>query len=367
MSSLEVIELRERILKPTCSALQIAFSTRMVSNLIDQTVSRFPSFAAHDVAVVPLEKGGSDRSFYRIAIKDVHSLILAKYGHQREENRHYVAIARFLTGVGVRVPEIYFHDENEGLIWMEDLGDHDLWSFREEPWDVRGALYRDALEQVLTLHTQAHIAHHGSPTVQAEFSAELYRWEQNYFLEHCLAQYFEIDPAVVEERCDSVRLKEISEELSAEPRVFVHRDFQSQNIVIKDGAACLIDFQGMRPGLAQYDLASLLLDPYVRLTAGERDELLDFYVSRLEELGHPPSPNFRAIFDLCAMQRLMQALGAYGFLGLVKGRTHFLEHIPAALENLRVVVARISGLENLGLLLADETLLKTSDRPRSPH
>ena len=86
----------------------------VVSHLIDQTVSRFPRFARREIIVHPLEKGGSDRKFYRIAVSDQQSLILAKYGRQREENRHYVAIARFLTTVGVRVPEIYFHDDEEG-------------------------------------------------------------------------------------------------------------------------------------------------------------------------------------------------------------------------------------------------------------
>ncbi|HEX8312590.1 MAG TPA: phosphotransferase [Chthoniobacteraceae bacterium] len=323
----------------------------MVSTLIDQTVSRFPRFADQEIVVVPLEKGGSDRNFYRIGVSDHHSLILAKYGQQRDENRHYVAIARFLAEVGVRVPEIYFHEESEGLIWMEDLGDQDLWSYRQEPWEMRRVLYEDALDQLFTLHSRAHTMHDGLPALQVAFDAELYLWEQNYFLEHCLSRYFELDPAVVEEHCDRERLNGIAVELAAEPRVFVHRDFQSQNIVIKEGAACFIDFQGMRPGLAQYDLASLLYDPYVKLTAAERAELLGYYMAKLPQTGARAGADFERLFLLCAMQRLMQALGAYGFLGLVKGRTHFLDHIPPAMANLREVLAQIPGLERLTLLL----------------
>lgn len=322
--------------------------------LLDKTFTRFPQFGGQKVSVQPLEKGGSDRSFFRISVSGGASLILAKYGSQREENRHYVAIARFLSGVGVRVPEIYFHDENDGLIWMEDLGDRDLWSSRNEPWPVRRELYRQVLDQALTLHTRAHVVHDGeSPKLQAEFNAELYRWEQNYFLENCLGRVFGIDAAAFAERCPGTKLEQIAARLAAIPRVFVHRDFQSQNIVVKDGAACLIDFQGMRPGLAQYDLASLLLDPYVTLTAAERDELLAYYLDGLREHGVEPAEDFAEIFDLCAMQRLMQALGAYGFLGLVKERTHFLEHIPAALASLREVVARIDGLGAISSLLGE--------------
>jgi hypothetical protein len=325
----------------------------VVTNLIEKTVSRFPRFARQEIIVHPLEKGGSDRKFYRIAVSDSHSLILAKYGRQREENRHYVAIAQFLAAVGVRVPEIYFHDEEEGLIWMEDLGDRDLWSFRDEPWPVRRELYHDALDQLLTLHTRAHTATPVEPPqLQVEFNAELYRWEQNYFLENCLVRHFGCDAEEVEEKCDRALLDAIADQLAALPRCFVHRDFQSQNIVIKDGRACFIDFQGMRPGLPQYDLASLLYDPYVQLPGSERAALLGHYLTALTDLGRTPAADFAAIYDLCAMQRLMQALGAYGFLGHVKERAHFLAHIPAALASLREVLARISGLQSLCALLA---------------
>jgi len=325
----------------------------VISDLIDQTLNRFPRFAKQEIIVHPLEKGGSDRKFYRIAFSDEHSLILAKYGRQREENRHYVAIARFLSEVGVRVPEIYFHDDEEGLIWMEDLGDRDLWSYRHEPWPVRKTLYEESLNQLITLHTQAHLATPVEPPrLQAEFNAELYRWEQNYFLENCLSRHFGLDAAAIDASCDRDRLNAIADELAALPRCFVHRDFQSQNIVIKNDAACFIDFQGMRPGLPQYDLSSLLYDPYVGLPASERAVLLDYYLSEVEELGHPARADFAAVYHLCAMQRLMQALGAYGFLGHVKERPHFLEHIPAAMKSLREVLALIPGLEGTAKVLA---------------
>jgi aminoglycoside/choline kinase family phosphotransferase len=326
----------------------------MVADLIDQTVSRFPRFARQKICVKPLEKGGSDRCFYRVAVGDHASLILAKYGNLREENRHYVEIAQFLAQLGVRVPEVYFHDEREGLIWMEDLGDADLWSYREAPWSVREPMYRDALDQVLTLHLSAHLAHNGeSPKLQAEFNAELYRWEQGYFIENCLERYFQISPDRVQDGPTSKRLQEIAARLAALPRCLVHRDFQSQNIVIKEGRACFIDFQGMRPGLPQYDLASLLYDPYVALAASERTSLLAHYLEGARNAGAEVAPNFSEVFDLCAMQRLMQALGAYGFLGLVKQRTHFLAHIDPAIANLREVVGRIAGLGALQSLLAE--------------
>lgn len=318
----------------------------MISDaLIRHTVIRFPDLADSCPQVEPLEKGGSDRRYYRVKFSSDHSLILVKYGSQREENRHYVSIARFLAANGIRVPEIYFHDETEGLIWMQDLGADDLWSFRGRPWPELCRFYHNALDEVLALHERAHQTLDGASVVlQAEFNEELYLWEQNYFFENCLGRLFQVP----EHQIDAQRqeLGKIAKTLAQEPRVLVHRDFQSQNIMVKGDQCFLIDFQGLRPGLAAYDLASLVYDPYVALTQSQRHELLGYY--RRKSSDHSVQEHF----ELCALQRLMQALGAYGFLGLVKGRPHFLEHVPSALASLRLVTGQIPQLQQLHDLLA---------------
>ncbi len=323
----------------------------LLEALIDRTLTRFPHYERAGIKMLPLEKGGSDRDYYRVEAGGADSLILVKYGDQREENRHYVSIARFLRGQGIKVPRIYFHDEEEGLIWMEDLGGVDLWEHRAEPWLQLGPLYRRALDQAVLLHTRVRRSQEVEALrLEREFNAELYLWEQNYFFENCLERYFKIDAAIIDLHRHSAPLEQIAAELAALPRVLVHRDFQSQNIMVREGETFLIDFQGLRPGLAQYDLASLLYDPYVALTAAQREELFEYYVGK-SSFGAGVSPGFRRAFDLCAMQRLMQALGAYGYLGLVKERLQFLDYIPPAIASLREVVSRISGLHNLGLLL----------------
>ena len=311
-------------------------------NLIQQTVSRFPRFAQRTMQIDPLEKGGSDRKYYRIRVTDEHSLILVKYGDSREENRHYCAIADFLAGLSINVPEIYHHDEEERLIWMEDLGEIDLWAAREAPWAERREQYGKALDELVALHLRACPALADSGLqLQAEFNEELYLWEQNYFFENCVGRVFQ-RPAEAGE--DAEALREIARTLAARERCLIHRDFQSQNILISDGEAWLIDFQGLRPGLAQYDLASLVYDPYVDLSAAEREELVNLYIGKVLDAGGVVEAGFHRTLHLCAMQRLMQALGAYGFLGLVKERAAFLEHIPAALASLREVLAALPEL-----------------------
>ena len=322
--------------------------------LLRQTRMHFPRLDVGQIKIMPIEKGGSDRKFYRIHSAADQRLILVKYNLEREENRHYVHIAQFLAKNGIRVPEIYFHDLTEGLIWIEDLGERDLHSYRHESWLVRRAFYESALDEIVKLHCLPEEARDSvHKNLPAAFDAALYRWEQKYFFQNCLGRYFSVSESKRKELAALPGLREIAKHLASLPRVLVHRDFQSQNIIIRSGQAHLIDFQGMRPGLAEYDLASLLYDPYVKLSDAERAELIVYYRDRQLENGSTVDGDFDFKLRLCAMQRLMQALGAYSFLGLVKGHKHFLQYIPNALSSLRAVVATIESLQPLGFFLAE--------------
>jgi N-acetylmuramate 1-kinase len=316
--------------------------------LVRRTRKHFPRLDVAQIKIAPIQTGGSDRKFYRIRCSAEQTLILVKYNRELEENRHYVTIANFLTEHRIHVPEIYFYDANEGLIWLEDLGARDLYSYRDENWLVRRAFYESALDQIAALHALPEsVCIQMKEHLPVEFNSELYLWEQNYFFENCLGRLFKIDKARLAQIASLAALRESADRLASFPRVLVHRDFQSQNIIIRNGQAYLIDFQGMRPGLAEYDLASLLYDPYVGLSEDERTELTAYYRGRQLENGIAMNSDFDLKLRLCAMQRLMQALGAYGFLGLVKGHKHFLKHVAAAMQSLQCIVAQIGGLTEL--------------------
>jgi aminoglycoside/choline kinase family phosphotransferase len=309
--------------------------------LLRQTRIHFPRIDIDSVKITPIEKGGSGRKFYRVHNASEQKLILVKYNLERKENGHYVGIAQFLDAHGIRAPKIYFHDPDEGLIWIEDLGEEDLFSHRHESWLVRRALYESALDQGAKLHR---ISDKHSKEIRtklpAQFNAQLYRWEQSYFFKNCLGRCFRMNQTRLRELAALPALREMAESLAALPRVLVHRDFQSQNIIVRNGLAYLIDFQGMRPGLAEYDVASLLYDPYVGLTEEERAELVAYYIERQKDCERNIQRQFTEIFPLCGIQRLMQALGAYGYLGLVKKHEHFLQHIPSALKSLGGILNR---------------------------
>ena len=313
----------------------------------------FPLLEVADVKIRPIEKGGSDRKFYRIRCSQNQTLILVKYNLEREENRHYVEIAKFLEAHGIRAPKIYFHDAAEGLIWIEDLGEHDLYGYRHDGWLVRRAFYESALDEIIKLHRLPEsVCEEMKEHLPAEFNAALYRWEQRYFFNNCLGRYFKVSESTRKELAALTSLREIAKRLASLPRVLVHRDFQSQNVIIQNGQANLIDFQGMRHGLAEYDLASLLFDPYVELAAAERSELICYYRQKQAD-NRRVNGQFDDTLQLCAMQRMMQALGAYGFLGLVRGHEHFLQYIPRAVRSLRGIVGKIEDLKPLASLLDD--------------
>jgi N-acetylmuramate 1-kinase len=310
--------------------------------LIDFTRQRFPHYHDSTFDIRPLEKGGSDRKYYRIRFSADSSLILVKYQKEKPENIRFVAVANFLDGIGVNAPLIYFHDEEEGLIWMQDLGEEDLWHHRTESWPVRRILYQRTLDQVITLHrTDTSLAR--MPDSPPAFDSALYRWEQEYGLQNCFRRCFQMAPERVQAVSSHREMIRLAEDLASYPRVLVHRDLQSQNIIISDDEAFLIDFQGMRPGLGEYDLASLLYDPYVRLTEFEREALLSYYLERLgPSMDHD---QFREIFLRCAIQRLLQALGAYGVIGLLRGKPEFLRHIPPAIKSLRQVASTLPSFK----------------------
>jgi N-acetylmuramate 1-kinase len=324
--------------------------------LIIETRQRFPHYQDRAFDIHPIEKGGSDRKYYRIRFGADVSLILVKYRVDRGENARFVAIANFLSGIGINAPLIYFHDEEQGSIWLQDLGDEDLWHHRTENWEIRGELYRRTLDEILILHKtdpEVRLPPNGPP----EFDATLFRWEQEYGFQNCFQLCFRIEESRVREIADRPEFTSLAEQLAAYPRMLIHRDFQSQNILICDEQAYLIDFQGMRPGLGAYDLASLLYDPYVALSSAEREQLIDYYLEGYKYRG--TREEFIDLFHRCAMQRLLQALGAYGVIGVRRQKPEFLRHIGPAIENLREVASLLPGFS-----FFEDFLTELPDQPK---
>ncbi len=297
---------------------------------------------------------GSDRVYFRVRWNGNGaangSAILVQYNPARIENTYFADIAALLRNIDVPSPLVIRHDPAQSLIIMEDLGGRDLCSFRKSPWKTRQPLYRKTLIIVDRLHA---FPEEKFPWDRVRlmdgFGPDLYRWERDYFREHFVRGVCGI---IVEPSLDrglETELAALAERLSGSARSLVHRDLQSQNVLIRDGEPFLIDFQGMRFGTPFYDLGSLLCDPYVDLSDEERDDLLSFYCGLSKR--YPDPAAFRSRFWEASVQRLMQALGAYGFLSFKKGLNQFLGYIPSGLRNLERAAAHVDSLPLLRQLL----------------
>jgi len=288
-----------------------------------------------------MARGASSRAFSRCASPTHGSCVVCAHDGARPENAVYGPLARLLRErLGLNVPKVLAEAGNALL--LEDLGDRDLLAASRDgafPWRA----YASAIAQAARLHHGgiAAAAEAGIP-LQAPFDEAMYRWERDYFAEHVLAGR-RLDRGVADE------MASLSRELLREPAVAVHRDLQSQNILVRDDEAWLIDFQGMRAGCAAYDFASLILDPYVT-----RPDMqlwrIDLEDEAREASGWKASRDaFSHLLHTAAAQRLLQACGAYANLGRNRGRADFLAHLPAGLANLEWAAShcgrpRLAGL-----------------------
>lgn len=320
------------------------------SDLLELTATSLPHWPKA-VQLDAILKGGSDRSFYRVQFHSPteSGVILMQYTLARPDNPRFVPATLRLQKLGIHVPTIFAHDTQNLCIWLEDLGNDDLHAYREQPWAVRQPLYEATLKEAAKLHAVDTATLSETDTAEMElcFDERLYEWEQNYFLTHFVRDYLQKDTDAPLFQKAHLALKELRKNLSLLPRGLVHRDFQSQNVIIRDQSAWLIDYQGLRPGLAEYDLASLLLDPYVDLSPEERESLLRWYAVHTQRDLEP----LKETYLRCATQRLMQALGAYANLSRNLGKPHFEQHIPVAVERLRQVCASHPALESLQVFL----------------
>lgn len=296
--------------------------------------------------VMPLPPRGSARTFTRL-VSPSSSAILVKYTLDRPENGLYTRHARFLARCGVKVPDVLLDWPGEQICVLDDVGESSLEHL--VPVLSRSAsmaLYRKTLDTVACLHRHATRAckRHTIP-LSMPFTRHLYEWEQNLFCEQFAGRHLEIDADTMA----TIR-KELARLIPAQiraPRVIIHRDLQSSNVLVRDGEIFLIDFQGMRLGTAAYDLASLLCDPYVNLPDDMREELLGYYLGLV-----PDSGAVRDLFWVAAVQRLSQALGAFGRLGAVATTSYFLKHIPSGVKQLQHALSHVHGLPTLKDCLA---------------
>jgi hypothetical protein len=293
-------------------------------------------YAQPPIFIKLISGGGSDRSFFRIEKQGKSSILMVSPAHDGDF-RYYCEIGRFLRALGIGVPEFYEADQEKKNLFMEDVGEESLYlKFqRGMPEEEVIYWYRKVLETLAYMQIDGEKKWTDCPAVtERTFDYKTLRWETEYFQENFLEKYCGI--AIPDQAGLSREFKALAEKVASEPLYFMHRDFQSQNIMIHHDEVRIIDFQGARRGLLQYDVASVLKDAYVVLPETTRKKLLVFYLDKLKNHGLTivNRDHFYEIFILAGLQRNMQALGAFSFLSLVKGKEWFKQYIPAGIAYL---------------------------------
>ena len=278
------------------------------------------------ITMIPVKRGASGRTIARVKTPVHDDFIGVHWTDEREDNAQFVPIAEFLKKARFNVPEILYDRSQYNVALIEDLGETDLLSMKSEPFEKRLPYYRSALEQVDRLF-YARVPK--DLELMPPFDADLYRWEQKYFFDYFIEDFLKESPVALEKDQAFV---EMAEGLGASHKHLVHRDFQSQNLLIKEEKIYMIDFQGLRRGRQEYDLASLIFDPYMDHSEDERKELLDLWEDISDE--RPET----SLFHKCAAQRLMQALGAFGNIIENRRDEWYRQHIPVALKSLLHVI-----------------------------
>ena len=298
--------------------------------LLSAARNHFELSPTHSCIMEPITKGASGRTIIRLKPEGHPTYIGIHYTMDRKDNANYIPVSHFLTDAGFNVPEVIYDHPGKRVALVEDLGDIDLLSMKDEPWEKREPIYRSAFEQLDKLfYTRVPKA----LEFQAPFDEDMYRWEQNYFFDQLADDHLRMNPAIIDELSEHESLKQMAKDLGASSRNLVHRDFQSQNIIAHNGKAWLIDFQGMRRGRQEYDLASIIYDPYMNHSDEEQQKLLKLWEDVTDE------EPIASILQKCATQRLMQAMGAYAKIGNQPHQEWYLQHIPTASKTLRKVIA----------------------------
>lgn len=323
-----------------------------------EQVSRATS-RPHDAApVLKLKGDASNRSYWRVGTwpDSYVVMVMPKDGGKSEEATKgeapkelpFLNVHRYLDSLKVRVPQILRYDEPAGMMVLEDLSDQTFEKALAP--GTKEALYRRAVRLLAQLRAAAE----RDPRRECiafgrAFDEDLYDWELHHFREWGLEAWSGQKPEPGE-RSELDRIfRRISGQLAALPRGFTHRDYQSRNLMVKDGELVVIDFQDALLGPRQYDLVALLRDSYVELERPFVEQMLGEYASEFERQTKEKIAldEFTRVFDLLTVQRKLKDAGRFEYINRVKGNPGFLVSIPASLRYVKAALERQPQLTDL--------------------
>ena len=318
--------------------------------------------------MTPLAGDASNRRYYRVALAGgpPHSLILMQLaepeGFKQSEEAvsgavHQIAELPFLNVMShlakaeVPVPALHYYDRSSGLLYLEDFGDVTL---AEAVSKADAATLESRYKQAINILVQIQVkattpADPGCVAFHRSFDAPLLMWEFDHFLEYGIVARRGQPMCADDWTAIRREFEHIAELLAGQPRVFVHRDYHSRNLMVDGVKLGVIDFQDALLGPATYDLASLLRDAYIQLDESLVDGLVDYYLDQLAERRFVWTNRaaFRRLFDLTSIQRNLKAAGRFVYIDRVKGNPKFLSDIPRVLSYVKRNLQKYRELETL--------------------
>ena len=314
---------------------------------------RFRSPVTH---VHPLQGqlGGSGRQIIRLS-NEKNTAIGIVYG-VREENVAFLEFSKHFRTHGLPVPEIYGEDLDHGVYLEEDLGNTTLYEFLSKNRDAVTIAppVVEAYRKVVAILPRFQVEAGRDVNYEAcypigSFDRQSVAWDLNYFKYYFLRLAgVPFNEQALED--DFGRLTDFL--MTAERHYFLYRDFQSRNIVLRNGQPYFVDYQGGRKGALQYDIASLLFDAKADLPPDLRQQLLDHYLDALSGYIEVDREAFMRHYYAYVYVRILQALGAYGFRGFYERKQHFLQSVPFAMKNLRWLLHHVTLPIELPTLMA---------------
>ncbi len=293
------------------------------------------------VSVVELPIAGSNRKYLRL--HSSNTTYIGVLGTIIAENRAFIAIARQLHTQGIPVPKVLAVSADEMCYLVEDLGDIALFDSIKTGRET--GVFDETQVQLLkqTIAYLPSIQFNGAKNFdfshcfpQPSFDKRTVLWDLNYF------KYCFLKPSAVEFNEENLEneFEKLAEVLLAEPsETFMYRDFQSRNVMLRNGKPSFIDFQGGRKGPLYYDVASFVYQAKANFPSAVREELIATYLTALQPFVRVDVVHFRKQLNLFVLFRNLQVLGAYGFRGLIERKKHFIDSIPFAIQNLSTLLA----------------------------
>ncbi len=304
--------------------------------------------------VLPASSDASFRRYWRVSgSASEPTLIVMDAPPDKEDCRPFVDVASRLVAAGINVPRVLAQDLAQGFLLLTDLGT-DLYLGTLSAGNV-DALYRDAMDALLKLQTQA------SASMLPPYDRHLLMREMWLFPDWLLTRELQLDLTPIQQQMLERTFQWLADRALEQPIVFVHRDYHSRNLMFLPGASNpgVLDFQDAVLGPVTYDLVSLLKDCYVQWPLKQTETWAGRYYDCARAAGLLPgisASDFLRWFDLMGVQRHLKASGIFARLWHRDGKRGYLGDIPRTLSYITAIAPRYGELADLQALIVDTVL-----------